>query len=432
MRKFLLVISLLGCLSLSSCNINNNNNNNDNSENNGGNENNPGDDNSGNKPTEGDNTSTNQGDGTKEKPYSCKEALEVINNLPNTDATSEFYYVKGVIESIDEVSTSYGNASFVINSDNTSITAFRVYFLGNKKFTSTDQIKVGDNVILYSHLQNYQGKKAELYQGYIYSLNGKTAVENENNNENENDNENENGGNNGSTNEGSEIGGSDFGSYYSSISSTMTGGMNGTLRKALTTLCLPKAQISYSSGLSNFLQEADEDPNNSSNMVYFYTRQSVKKQSSGEWNREHVWPQSLSGGLYGKSGGGCDALHIRPTYVKTNSTRGNLKFGNCPSGSVETYNGIKYAKTTSSYFEPLDSIKGDCARIVFYMWTVYFAERNTPITNVAESIKTMIEWHKADPVDACEILRNNKVESSVQKNRNPFVDHPEWVDVIFG
>ena len=44
----------------------------------------------------------------------------------------------------------------------------------------------------------------------------------------------------------------------------------------------------------------------------------------------------------------------------------------------------------------------------------------------------MIEWHKADPVDACEILRNNKVESSVQKNRNPFVDHPEWVDVIFG
>ena len=165
MRKFLLVISLLGCLSLSSCNINNNNNNNDNSENNGGNENNPGDDNSGNKPTEGDNTSTNQGDGTKEKPYSCKEALEVINNLPNTDATSEFYYVKGVIESIDEVSTSYGNASFVINSDNTSITAFRVYFLGDKKFTSTDQIKVGDNVILYSHLQNYQGKKAELYQG---------------------------------------------------------------------------------------------------------------------------------------------------------------------------------------------------------------------------------------------------------------------------
>ena len=80
----------------------------------------------------------------------------------------------------------------------------------------------------------------------------------------------------------------------------MTGGMNGTLRKALTTLCLPKAQISYSSGLSDFLQEADEDPNNSSNMVYFYTRQSVKKQSSGEWNREHVWPQSLSGGLYGK------------------------------------------------------------------------------------------------------------------------------------
>lgn len=428
MRKFLLVISLLGCLSLSSCNINNNNNNNDNSENNGGNENNPGDDNSGNKPTEGDNTSTNQGDGTKEKPYSCKEALEVINNLPNTDATSEFYYVKGVIESIDEVSTSYGNASFVINSDNTSITAFRVYFLGNKKFTSTDQIKVGDNVILYSHLQNYQGKKPELYQGYIYSLNGKTSIENNNTgNDNENNNEN-NGSNSGS----GEIGGGNFGTYYSSITSTMTGGMNGTLRVALTTLCKPKAEISYSSGLSLFLQEADEDPNNSSNMIYFYTRESKPKDKSGEWNREHVWPQSLSGGLYGKDGGGCDALHIRPTYEKTNSTRGNLKFGDCPNGTVKIYNGIEFAKTEGGYFEPLDSIKGDCARIVFYMWTVYFAERNTPITNVAESIKTMIEWHKADPVDACEILRNNKVESSVQKNRNPFVDHPEWVDTIFG
>ncbi|MDD7622215.1 MAG: endonuclease, partial [Candidatus Onthovivens sp.] len=420
--------SLLGCLSLSSCNINNNNNNNDNSENNGGNENNPGDDNNDNKPTEGDNTSTQKGDGTKEKPYSCKEALEIINNLPNTDATSEFYYVKGVIESIDEVSTSYGNASFIINSDNTSITAFRVYFLGNKKFTSADQIKVGDNVILYSHLQNYQGKKPELYQGYIYSLNDKTSIENNNTgNDNENNNEN-NGSNSGS----GEIGGGDFGTYYSSINSTMTGGMNGTLRAALTTLCKPKAEISYSSGLSSFLQEADEDPSNSSNMIYFYTRESKPKKASGEWNREHVWPQSLSGGLYGKNGGGCDALHIRPTYVDTNSTRGNLKFGDCPNGTVKTYNGIEFAKTKGGYFEPLDSIKGDCARIVFYMWTVYFAERNTPITNVAESIKTMIEWHKADPVDACEILRNNKVESSVQKNRNPFVDHPEWVDVIFG
>ncbi len=228
---------------------------------------------------------------------------------------------------------------------------------------------------------------------------------------------------------------SQYSGYYSSISDSMSGGMNGTLRVALTNLIKPKAYYTYSgssaNGLSTVLQEADADPDNSSNMIFFYTQESVKKQAAGTWNREHTWPQSLSDNLYGKTGGGTDILHIRPTYTTTNSTRGNLKFGDCTGGTEKIYSGIKYATVKSGYFEPMDSVKGDCARIVLYMWVCYFANRNTPITNVAQSVQLMVEWSKLDPPSKQELNRNDFAEQSKQNNRNPFVDHPEWVDKIF-
>lgn len=223
--------------------------------------------------------------------------------------------------------------------------------------------------------------------------------------------------------------------YYSSISTSMTGGMDGTLRVALTNLIKPKAYYTYGGNgtncLGSVLMDADEDPNNSNNMIFFYTQESVKKQTSGVWNREHTWPQSLSGGLYGKSGGGADILHIRPTYETTNNARGNHKFGDATGGVEKIYSGIKYATIKGDIFEPIDSVKGDCARIVLYMWVCYFATRNTPITNVAESVQLMVEWSKLDPPSKQELIRNDFAEQSKQKNRNPFVDHPEWVDKIF-
>ncbi len=223
--------------------------------------------------------------------------------------------------------------------------------------------------------------------------------------------------------------------YYSSISTNLSGGMNGELRLALTSLIKPKSYYTYSgtsqNSLGYLLKETDADPDNPDNMILFYTQESIKKQTAGVWNREHTWPQSCSGGLYGKGGGGADLLHIRPTYTTTNSTRGNLKFGDCTGGKEYTYSGIKYATTKNGYFEPMDSVKGDSARIVLYMWVCYFAERNTPITNVAESIQLMVEWSKLDPPSKQEINRNDFVENSRQQNRNPFVDHPEWVEKIF-
>ncbi|MCI2111536.1 MAG: endonuclease [Bacilli bacterium] len=234
---------------------------------------------------------------------------------------------------------------------------------------------------------------------------------------------------------------SDFGGYYSSISDSLTNGLNGTLRTSLTSLIQPSAYYSYSGSgsgdLGYELENFDEDPKNASNMYMFYLNVSIPKETSsaGTWNREHVWPQSLSDDLYGKSGGGADALHIRPTVEATNSRRGNLKYGEAASGSPATldFRGTTYtyAHTTSSYFEPSDEVKGDCARIVFYMYVCYFANRGTPIANCCESIARMVEWSELDPVSELEAHRNDCAQRSRQRNRNPFVDHPEWVRRIF-
>ena len=91
-----------------------------------------------------------------------------------------------------------------------------------------------------------------------------------------------------------------------------------------------------------------------------------------------------------------------------------------------------YAKRSGNFFEPQDSVKGDCARICLYRWVTYFAARKTPLTNVTDSVETLVRWSNEDLPDAKEKLRNDRVQASKQKNRNPFVDHPEWVNIIFG
>ena len=230
------------------------------------------------------------------------------------------------------------------------------------------------------------------------------------------------------------------GSYYSSALSTASEGMDGGLRTALTSLIHPTSVPSYSGGgdthLSTVLQYADEDPDNSQNMIYLYTRDSVKKNAASSWNREHVWPQSLSNNCWGTGRAGTDLLHLRPTYNTTNSTRGNDKYGNVSNGTTRVYNGITYGYSSGGEFMPLDSVKGDVARIIMYVWTSYHDEYGSKlpaITNVFESFDTLMEWHTNDKPDIMEGNRNDYAEKqSMQKNRNPFVDHPEYAWKIFG
>lgn len=116
------------------------------------------------------------GSGTAEDPYNAAAANQLGESL-EADANSETVYVKGIVSRIDEVETEqYGNAIFYISEDGTTNNQFYVfhcYGLGGEKFTSEDELKVGDEVIVCGQITNFKGNTVELAQGgYIYSLNG--------------------------------------------------------------------------------------------------------------------------------------------------------------------------------------------------------------------------------------------------------------------
>ena len=231
------------------------------------------------------------------------------------------------------------------------------------------------------------------------------------------------------------------GDYYDGIEGT--DGLNGTFSKALEHLVLPKDWYEYSSTGSNtlsyILQRADEDPTNTDNMIYLYTRDSVRKNAASSWNREHCWPQSLSNDCWGQGHAGADLLHIRPTYNSTNSTRSNDKYGDVdmPNCNV-TYDGLLFGKHYGGVFEPLDSVKGDVARIIMYVYVTYrdfYASQNKTIPEITKtftSYDTLLKWHTMDKPDVMEGHRNDVAQASKQGNRNPFVDRPDYAWKVFG
>lgn len=200
---------------------------------------------------------------------------------------------------------------------------------------------------------------------------------------------------------------------------------------------------------------SDEDPNNPSNLLDFYTKISVKAAWDGgnTWNREHVWPQSLSGGLYGESGAGADVHHIRPTISSLNSSRGNKLFTDFDkikaTGSEKTYNGVLAAIQNGDYWEPIDDVKGDTARILMYLYMHYSNEvssnsgfkyaGNLRITSVVYTDERtsdaawdlLVEWSNLDPVDDFEANRNEFC-AEVTGTRNPFIDNADFDDLIWG
>ena len=150
------------------------------------------------------------------------------------------------------------------------------------------------------------------------------------------------------------------------------------------------------------------------------------------WNREHVWPKSLGG--FETSGAGADLHHIRPSENKTNSDRGNLKYGEV-SGSPNSKGNLSgiLGGTKGSYYEPLDNVKGDVARICLYVYVRYGTTHSkcSQITNVFQSVDVLLDWCELDPVDTWEMGRN-EVVGAIQGNRNVFIDYPEYAWLLFG
>lgn len=182
---------------------------------------------------------------------------------------------------------------------------------------------------------------------------------------------------------------------------------------------------------TNGLGFTDADPEKPGNIILFYSQQSISAKWDGgnTWNREHVVPKSIGWGYY-ESGPGSDIHHIRPTDSRVNSTRSNLKVGTVVGGKEVKYNGQVVAHYNSNYFEPLDCVKGDVARIYLYMITRYSEADNWNVTRAAQSLELLLEWNRLDPVSDFERLRNER-SYQVQKNRNPFIDYPEFVDMIW-
>ncbi|OWK74161.1 hypothetical protein CBW16_01735 [Flavobacteriaceae bacterium JJC] len=162
------------------------------------------------------------------------------------------------------------------------------------------------------------------------------------------------------------------------------------------------------------------------------------------YNREHVVPQSFFGS---KSPMVSDINFIRPTDGKVNGMRSNYPFGAVTNASFTSKNGTKVGPSTSPGYggtvcEPIDEFKGDIARMIFYFVTRYesqlsgFSTGNmlggSPYPGLQSWEKdVLLSWAIQDPVSPTEIERNN-ASFVFQKNRNPFIDHPEWVQQIWG
>ena len=224
------------------------------------------------------------------------------------------------------------------------------------------------------------------------------------------------------------------GPYYNTINlDSVKAVLKADLRKLITDT--HKKRVAYKS-LNTYLTQTDVSLTNSNKMVLFYSGIEVDRKWDGTktWNKEHCWPQSL--GWFGTEvGAGSDAHHIRPTDSTINSKRSSHKYGEVPDGSfVVSGKATGYVTTKSRYkngiFEPRDEVKGDVARILFYLMIRYNEADSYKLTTVATSVEMLLRWNEADPVDSWEMNRNNVIEG-IQGNRNPFIDHPELASVLF-
>ncbi len=141
---------------------------------------------SGNGSGGGSSVSTPEGDGTLESPYNPAGVNAYISTLEADVNSDEAIYVKGIVCSIKEKPNSqYGNATFYISADGKTsgeqFYVYRCYNIGNKKFTDSDVLNVGDEVIIYGKVVNYRGNTPETVQkeAYIYSHNATGEKEEE-------------------------------------------------------------------------------------------------------------------------------------------------------------------------------------------------------------------------------------------------------------
>ncbi len=155
------------------------------------------------------------------------------------------------------------------------------------------------------------------------------------------------------------------------------------------------------------------------------------------YNREHTVPQSW---FNEASPMKSDLFHVYPTDGKMNGYRSDYPYGECNNGTTYT-NGLgklgscTYTGYSGTVFEPDDEYKGDIARTYFYMATRYNVSSWDGASFSGDgfsdwTLNMLLEWDEQDPVSQKEIDRNEAIYDK-QHNRNPYIDHPEWVPCVF-
>lgn len=263
--------------------------------------------------------------------------------------------------------------------------------------------------------------------------------------------------------------------YYASVDPTNA----TTLRATLHLVIDDHTKIPYTAGSTDtwdVLATASEDPANTANILEVYKNDSIAKQTGGNtfYDREHTWPNS-----YGFPNDGADNYPYTDCHMlflsrqAYNSARGNAPYANCPSGCTEFTTTLTNGQGGGSGVYPGNSNwssgsgptdvwetwggkRGDVARAILYADVRYEGgthgitgqpEPDLRVTDTLSLIQgsatgsnlaiaymglktVLVQWSNQDPPDAWERQRNDVV-ASFQGNRNPFIDHPEWVNCLF-
>ena len=238
--------------------------------------------------------------------------------------------------------------------------------------------------------------------------------------------------------------------YYA----TAAGKTGPTLREALHQIIAGHTVVPYSSSTKtdtvDALKGLDEDPFETNNVFVLYAQKSEPKNSYGQtngWQHEHRWPNSYGIDSIGPAYSDLYNLHAEDANV--NASRGNKYYDNSDPTDRNYHNPAHVeaplCTSDTDSWEPPASIKGDLARSIFYMAIRYTGDRsNEPALHLTDNsalikstnsymgkLSTLLAWHHTDPVSADEQTRHENIYAFYQHNRNPFIDHPEWVDLAF-
>ncbi|KAI4335312.1 hypothetical protein L6164_013971 [Bauhinia variegata] len=239
----------------------------------------------------------------------------------------------------------------------------------------------------------------------------------------------------------------DISSYYAHVENLR----GGALKKKLNSIVAPHHSLSYKEvwNALKILDAADVDkPEASPAVVEIYSLRKAPKHLSGKpegWNREHLWPRS-----YGLTNGPSltDLHNIRPADVNVNASRGNKYYGECKANSKKCFKPANKeaafdTETDKERWAPPRQVRGDIARALMYMAVCYgyyqpgggpgLRLSDTPNIGKREMglLSTLLKWNEIDPPSREEKLRNERICKLYQHNRNPFVDYPEYANLIW-